>query len=70
MMAKPSLMEMFVRGPPWPSAGQRSSACAASAWRTCGGAELHVQCGQAARVYVFCSERLFPRLDGVGMPQK
>eukprot|EP00969_Alexandrium_andersonii_P224229 9902485-Alexandrium_andersonii.AAC.1 len=40
MMAMLSLLEAFVRGPPWPSSGQRSSACAASAWRTCGGARL------------------------------
>eukprot|EP00969_Alexandrium_andersonii_P188037 8308979-Alexandrium_andersonii.AAC.1 len=41
MMAKPSLPQAFVPGTPWPSSGQRGSACAASAWRTCGGAELH-----------------------------
>eukprot|EP00969_Alexandrium_andersonii_P352912 15438715-Alexandrium_andersonii.AAC.1 len=31
---------------PWPSSGNRSSACAASAWRTCGGTELHMQAAQ------------------------
>eukprot|EP00969_Alexandrium_andersonii_P224310 9906653-Alexandrium_andersonii.AAC.1 len=36
VMAKPSLQEAFVQGSPWPSSGQRGSACAAraSAWRT------------------------------------
>eukprot|EP00969_Alexandrium_andersonii_P314162 13878768-Alexandrium_andersonii.AAC.1 len=32
MMAKPSLLGAFVRRSPWPSSGQRGSACAASAW--------------------------------------
>eukprot|EP00969_Alexandrium_andersonii_P371480 15479604-Alexandrium_andersonii.AAC.1 len=36
-MAKPSLLEAFVRGPPRPSPGERGSARAASAWRTCCG---------------------------------
>eukprot|EP00969_Alexandrium_andersonii_P298697 13204607-Alexandrium_andersonii.AAC.1 len=48
MMAKPSLMEVFVRRPPWPSSGQRGSACAANAWCTCGGAEVHAQRSPAA----------------------
>eukprot|EP00969_Alexandrium_andersonii_P276525 12222572-Alexandrium_andersonii.AAC.1 len=52
-MASPSLLLASLRGPPRPSSGQRGSACAASTWRTCGGAELHVQRGPAARTYVF-----------------
>eukprot|EP00969_Alexandrium_andersonii_P102319 4516077-Alexandrium_andersonii.AAC.1 len=27
-MAKPSLLDAFARGSPWPSSGQRGSACA------------------------------------------
>eukprot|EP00969_Alexandrium_andersonii_P257507 11385322-Alexandrium_andersonii.AAC.1 len=48
MMAMPSLLRVFVRWFPWPSSGQRNSACAASAWRTCGGAEARVQAAQTA----------------------
>eukprot|EP00969_Alexandrium_andersonii_P191549 8460025-Alexandrium_andersonii.AAC.1 len=66
-MAKPSLMEVFVRGPLWPSSGQRGSDCAASAWCTCGGAELHVQRGPAARARVWRPERRFPRLEPWGL---
>eukprot|EP00969_Alexandrium_andersonii_P016971 743346-Alexandrium_andersonii.AAC.1 len=40
---KPSLPEAFVQGSLWPPSGQRGSACTASAWRTCGGADYHVQ---------------------------
>eukprot|EP00969_Alexandrium_andersonii_P314767 13905295-Alexandrium_andersonii.AAC.1 len=61
-MAPPSLLLGSLRGSPWPSSGQRGSACAASAWRTCGGAELHVQATTTARAYVFCPERRLPRL--------
>eukprot|EP00969_Alexandrium_andersonii_P062356 2746907-Alexandrium_andersonii.AAC.1 len=46
MVAKPALLEAFVRGHPWPLSGQCCSACAASAWCTCGGAELHVHAAQ------------------------
>eukprot|EP00969_Alexandrium_andersonii_P034319 1501196-Alexandrium_andersonii.AAC.1 len=48
MMAKPSLLEACVRvqRSPRPSSGQQGAACAASAWRTPGGAKLH---GQAAQ---------------------
>eukprot|EP00969_Alexandrium_andersonii_P075627 3334380-Alexandrium_andersonii.AAC.1 len=53
MMAKPSLLEVFVRGSPWPLSGQRGSARASSAWRTCGGTELHLQAAQTALAYVF-----------------
>eukprot|EP00969_Alexandrium_andersonii_P371302 15479210-Alexandrium_andersonii.AAC.1 len=60
-MAKPSLQEAFVRGSPRRPSGQRGSACVASAWRTCGGAELHVQAAQTAHAYVFHPERLLPR---------
>eukprot|EP00969_Alexandrium_andersonii_P216135 9546893-Alexandrium_andersonii.AAC.1 len=41
MMAKPSLLLGHCE-----SSGQRGSACAASAWRTRGGAELHAQAAQ------------------------
>eukprot|EP00969_Alexandrium_andersonii_P195421 8633009-Alexandrium_andersonii.AAC.1 len=58
-MAKPPLLEAFVRGSPWPSSGQWSPAHAASARRTCGGAELARASGPAARAYVFSPERLF-----------
>eukprot|EP00969_Alexandrium_andersonii_P037918 1662670-Alexandrium_andersonii.AAC.1 len=60
-MAKPSLLLGPLRGPPLPSSKQRGSACAASAWRACGGAELQVQAAQSARAYVFCPEQIFPR---------
>eukprot|EP00969_Alexandrium_andersonii_P048157 2113352-Alexandrium_andersonii.AAC.1 len=60
-MAKPSLLEAFLRGSPWPSPGQRGSACAASAWRTCGGAEVHVQAAPVAHAHVFRPERLIQR---------
>eukprot|EP00969_Alexandrium_andersonii_P042474 1863741-Alexandrium_andersonii.AAC.1 len=39
-MMKLSLLEAFVRGPPWQSSGQRGSECATSAPRTCCGAKL------------------------------
>eukprot|EP00969_Alexandrium_andersonii_P268180 11850719-Alexandrium_andersonii.AAC.1 len=40
-MASPSLLLGSLPGSLRPSSGQRGSACAASAWRTCGAAELH-----------------------------
>eukprot|EP00969_Alexandrium_andersonii_P369863 15476058-Alexandrium_andersonii.AAC.1 len=46
MTAKQSLLKAFMRGSPWPSLGQRGSACATSAWRTRNGAELHVPAAQ------------------------
>eukprot|EP00969_Alexandrium_andersonii_P340475 15049210-Alexandrium_andersonii.AAC.1 len=66
-MALPSLLLGSWRGSLWPSSGQQGFACAASARRTCGGAELHVQGAPAARAYVFRPERLFPRLEIVRM---
>eukprot|EP00969_Alexandrium_andersonii_P319012 14092919-Alexandrium_andersonii.AAC.1 len=48
-MAKPSLLEALVRGPPRLSSGQRGPARAASAKRTCGGAECARAGGPAAR---------------------
>eukprot|EP00969_Alexandrium_andersonii_P097841 4319227-Alexandrium_andersonii.AAC.1 len=62
-MASPSLLLGSLRGSPWPSSGQRASACAASAWRTCVGLnctckrpQLHVRTSSAPNVF-------FPRLD-------
>eukprot|EP00969_Alexandrium_andersonii_P137016 6061059-Alexandrium_andersonii.AAC.1 len=57
MMSKPVLLEAFARGPPWPSSGQRDSACAASPRCTCGGDVLARAGGLAARPYV-CSPEL------------
>eukprot|EP00969_Alexandrium_andersonii_P051002 2240567-Alexandrium_andersonii.AAC.1 len=48
-MASPSLLLGSLRGSPRPPSGQRGSACEASAWRTCGGAELHARVAPAAR---------------------
>eukprot|EP00969_Alexandrium_andersonii_P038679 1695804-Alexandrium_andersonii.AAC.1 len=56
-MAKPSLLEAFVRGSPWPSSGQWGLARAASARRTCGGPEFARAGGPAACAYVFSPER-------------
>eukprot|EP00969_Alexandrium_andersonii_P371147 15478859-Alexandrium_andersonii.AAC.1 len=60
MMAKPSLLEAFVRGFPRPSSGQRGSAYAASAWT---GYIAHAG-GQVACVHGRSPEHLFlcPRL--------
>eukprot|EP00969_Alexandrium_andersonii_P359616 15453597-Alexandrium_andersonii.AAC.1 len=64
MMDSPSLSWVSLRGSPWPSSGHRGSEHATSAWRTCGGAEVHVQAAKTARAYVFRPERLFPRPEG------
>eukprot|EP00969_Alexandrium_andersonii_P027483 1199215-Alexandrium_andersonii.AAC.1 len=58
-MVKPSFLGAFVRMSPWSSLGQWVAACAASDWRTRGGAGLHVQAAQTAHVHVFRPERLF-----------
>eukprot|EP00969_Alexandrium_andersonii_P343315 15174757-Alexandrium_andersonii.AAC.1 len=42
-MASPSFLLGSLRCSPWPSSGQRGSACAASVWCRSGGADLHVQ---------------------------
>eukprot|EP00969_Alexandrium_andersonii_P320516 14161145-Alexandrium_andersonii.AAC.1 len=54
MMAKPSLLEAFVRGSPWPSLGLQGSACAAAcAWCTSrGGSETALAGGPIAHAYV------------------
>eukprot|EP00969_Alexandrium_andersonii_P110497 4876554-Alexandrium_andersonii.AAC.1 len=79
-MASPSLLLGSLQGSPWPSSEQRGSAYAASAWRTCVRAKMHVQAAQTASAYVFLPERRFPHpcakgpgtwppLGLVGVPQ-
>eukprot|EP00969_Alexandrium_andersonii_P185090 8176727-Alexandrium_andersonii.AAC.1 len=51
-MAEPSLLEALVRGYQWPPSGQRGSACVASAWCACVGAEIVRAHGPAARAHV------------------
>eukprot|EP00969_Alexandrium_andersonii_P313315 13842826-Alexandrium_andersonii.AAC.1 len=51
LMASPSVLLGSFRGPPWPSSGQRGSARAASAWRTCCGGSVAREGGPAARAY-------------------
>eukprot|EP00969_Alexandrium_andersonii_P248865 10998371-Alexandrium_andersonii.AAC.1 len=46
MIVKPSSLEAFMRGSPWPSSGQWGFACAASARRSCDGDQLHLQAAQ------------------------
>eukprot|EP00969_Alexandrium_andersonii_P174807 7729928-Alexandrium_andersonii.AAC.1 len=40
---RPSLLQGSLWWCPLQPSGQRGSACTASAWRTCGGAKLHMQ---------------------------
>eukprot|EP00969_Alexandrium_andersonii_P254386 11243082-Alexandrium_andersonii.AAC.1 len=48
VMASPSLPLGSLRGIPWPWSGQRGSACAASAWQTCGGDDIARASGPTA----------------------